>query len=207
MAFIATDPLGGLIDLYNVDTAGPGPLAGLAAGPTTRAFTNYPGLVVRAYDYNLGAGEFMFGKSLAATPYGATCEVGVATVNGRYDETMQPWLGAANTAKPLGIALVTLAAGQYGWFQVGGIAVATVSGGPVAGNPAYWQASGVISPTGVASKQVLGASFASAPAAVIGAGSAAALPYAPVAQATGGTLSATQALVLINRPTAQPQIT
>lgn len=207
MAFVATDPLGGIIDLYNVDTAGPGPLAGLAAGPTTRGFANYPGLIVRAYDYNLGAAEFMFGKSLGATAFGSVCEIGVVVTSGRYDETMQPWLGAANTGKPLGVALVTLAAGQFGWFQISGNAVTTVQGAPAVGNPAYWQANGVISPTLVASKQAIGAVFASAAAAVFGTGAQSLIAYAPTAQVTGGTLSATQAIVLINRPTAQPQIT
>jgi hypothetical protein len=207
MAFIAIDPTGGIIDLYNVDTAGPGPLAGLGAGPTTRGFANYPGMIVRAYDYALGAAEFMFGKSLGATPFSSVVEIGTVVTAGRYDETAQPWVGTANTGKPLGVALVTLAAGQFGWFQISGNAITTVQGAPAIGNPAYWQAAGVVSPTAVAGKQALGAVFVSAAGAVFGSGAQSLVAYTPTAQVTGGTLSATQAIVLLNRPTAQPQIT
>jgi hypothetical protein len=59
----------------------------------------------------------------------------------------------------------------------------------------YWQAAGVVSPTAVAGKQLLGAKFATAPSVTLGTGSNAVV------------LSATQAVVLLDRCTAQPAIT
>ena len=185
----------GLIDLYIADTAGPGPefFSGAAAGTYGRL--NFPGMVVRGTDLNLGGGAFIFAKAAGAVTPGTVCELTQVVTNGRYDVSAQAWAGAANTGKPICVAVATLASGAWGWFQVQGLAVTTVQGAPVAGNPVYWQASGVISPTAVASKQVLNAQFASAPAVTIGTGSNAVV------------LGATTALVLLNWPCAQSAIT
>ena len=122
---------------------------------------------------------------------------------------MTAWAGTANTGKSLAVALVALAVGQFGWFQVEGVAVATVQGTPAAGNPVYWQAAGVVSPTLVASKQMLNAAFGTAVSAVIGSGASSLIAYSPSTNPgqSAGTLSATQALVVMNRPFAQGQIT
>ena len=209
MAYVSTDVLAGAPDLYQVDTLGPGPLAGLATGPTTRGFTNYPGLELPAFDPLLGAGKFVYAKASATIAATAVVELSVSTVTGRYDATMTAWAGTANTGKSLAVALTTLLVGQFGWFQVEGVAVATVQGAPVAGNPVYWQAAGVVSPTLVASKQALNASFGTAVSAVIGLGVASLVAYSPSTNPgqSAGTLSATQALVIMNRPFAQGQIT
>ena len=211
MAYICTDVLAGGVDLYQVDTLGPGPLAGLATGPTTRGFTNYPGLEVRGFHPFLGGGAFMYGRAAGTLIVGQAVEVGVNVTTGRYDVNMTAWAGTAGAAKPLAVAMAALTVGQFGWFQVEGLAVAAVSGAPAVGNPAYWQAAGVISPTLVASKQSLATTFASAVSAVFGTGIVATTAYNPTNVATlgytGGLLSATQALVAINRPSAQGQIT
>lgn len=195
MAYVTVDVSLGTIDLYTVDTAGPGPLAGAGNGPTTFGRANYPGLVVRGWDTNLGGGGFIFARASAAVAAGQTCELGVTVTNGRYDASAAPWAGTANSGKPLGVALVALAQNQFGWFQVEGIAIATVSGAPVAGNPAYWQAAGTVSPTVIASKHMLNTVFVSAPGVTIGTGAGAV------------TLSGTQALLLLNQPFAQGAIT
>jgi hypothetical protein len=95
----------------------------------------------------------------------------------------------------IGVAVSAGTVGQWGWFQVSGNAIATCSGAPVAGNPVYWQAAGVVSPTLVAGKQLLGAKFATAPGVTIGTGS------------TAVVLSGTQAVLLLDRCTAQSNIT
>jgi len=208
MAFTLLDVAAGQVDLYNVDTLGPGPLVGLGGvQPTSRGFANYPGTIMRAYDPFLGAAEFFYGKALGATPFGTVCEMGISVTNGRYDETMTPWAGTARSGKPLCVALVTLAAGNYGWFQVTGNAIVTCQGAPAAGNPVYWQAAGVVSPTLVASVQMVGAVFSSAAAAVFGTGASSLVAYAPAINVTGGTLSATQAIVTITTPKGQANIT
>lgn len=205
MAYVITDVLAGSVDLYQVDTLGPGPLAGLATGPTSRGFTNYPGMELRGWDANLGAGSFIYGRASATIAAGGVCEVGINVTNGRYDTTMTAWAGTAISGKPLATALVALTVGQYGWFQVEGVAVTNVTGAPAVGNAAYWQAAGVVSPTVVASKHMLNSVFVSAVSAVIGSGTASTATYAP--GSTAGTLPSTQALVFMNRPLAQGAIT
>jgi hypothetical protein len=195
MAFVVYDDLLGFVDLYLADTVGPGPLLIAGTAPTTLGRANFPGMELRASDPNLGGGTFIFAKAAAAITLGAVCELTQAVTSGRYDVAAQPWAGAVNTGKPLCVAVAALASGNWGWFQVEGLAITTVSGAPAAGNPAYWQASGVISPTVVASKQVLNAQFATAVSQTVGSGS------------TATVLSATQALVLLNRPFAQGAIT
>ena len=207
MAFTLIDVTAGAVDLYNVDTLGPGPLQGLGGvQPTARGFVNYPGQVMRGYDPFLGAAEFIFAKASGTISFGTVCQISTAVTAGRTDVTATAWAGAANTGIPLGVALQSATVGQFVWYQVGGLAVTTVQGAPAVGNPAYWQAAGVVSPTLVASKQALNAVFASAAAAVIGTGTSSTVAYAP-GNVTVGTLSATQALVLLNRPFAQGQIT
>ena len=209
MAYVATDVTAGAVDFYQVDTLGPGPLAGLATGPTSRGFANYPGLELRAYDYNLGGGAFIYAKASGTITPGTVVELSDTVTSGRYDVTATAWAGVANSGKALGVALTTLTVNQFGWFQVEGNAMVTVQGTPAIGNPLYWQAAGVVSPTLVASKQVLNAVFGSAVSAVIGLGVQSLTAYSPstTAQQAAGTLSATQAIVLLNRPSAQPQIT
>ena len=65
----------------------------------------------------------------------------------------------------------------------------------MAGNPVYWQAAGVVSPTPVVSKQMVNAQFATAVSQTVGQGT------------TAVVLSATQAVVYLNRPFAQGAIT
>ena len=208
MAFVATEPTAGAVDFYQVDTLGPGPLAGLATGPTSRGFLAFPGLEFRGYDYNLGGGAFIYAKSSGTITPGTVVELSDTVTNGRYDVTATAWQGTAQSGKTLAVAISTLTVNQFGWYQVEGNAVTTVSGAPVSGNSLYWQANGIVAPTVVASKQVINAVFGSAVSAVIGAGTASLVAYSPstIPQQQAGTLSATQAIVLLNRPAAQSQI-
>ena len=77
-------------------------------------------------------------------------------------------------------------ASQYGWYQIAGSAVAATNGTLVAGpGPVFLAAAGQVSSTAVAGKQVLNARNDTAT----------------------GTPAANQAVVQINRPFAQGQIT
>ena len=80
-------------------------------------------------------------------------------------------------------------------MQVQGNAVVNVSGTPAVDGKVFWQANGVVSTTAVASKQVLGAKFASAAGVTIGQGSNAVV------------LPSTQAVVTLQRPSSQGAIT
>jgi hypothetical protein len=146
MAFIVSDHQLGFIDLYLADTVGPGPLVGVGGTPVTYGRFNFPGNEMRAFDSTgQGAGTFVFAKAVGAIAPGTVCEYTQSATSGRYDVAAQAWAGTAGSGKSLCVALTTLATGNWGWFQIEGIAQVTCQGAPVAGNPMYWQASGVVS--------------------------------------------------------------
>lgn len=193
MAYVANNAQIGVVDLsaaYSSTLGAPG----IANLPST-TFDAQTGYVVTGWDPNLGAGEFIFAKSTGTIAAGTVVELTHTASSGVYTTNFQAWAGTTITGKPLGVAMAATTSGQYCWIQVQGIAITTCQGAPVAGDKTYWQASGVISPTVVASKQFVNAQFASAPAVTVGSGTSAV------------TLSATQALVYLNRPFAQGAIT
>jgi hypothetical protein len=100
-----------------------------------------------------------------------------------------------NTGTTLGVAQTGLLLNQWGWFQTKGMAITNTAGAPAIGNPAYLGTAGAVTPTAAAGKQVINATYASAVSAVIGSGTSA------------QTLLATQALVMLNNPAVQTQIT
>lgn len=190
MSFVAYDPIIGVVKLTDIDPNGPGPLNPSA---TRMSFSFEP---IRGYDANLGGGEFIFAQYGATITAGTVVQFNNSLVSGNIVNQAVAWAGTANSGDILGIAVAaTGSSGQWGWFQVGGNAITNVSGAPVSGNPVYWQAAGVVSPTLVASKQVLGAKFATAPGVTLGTG------------ASAFTLSGTQAVVTIEIPVAQSNIT
>jgi hypothetical protein len=193
MSFIAYDTTLGVVKLTDVDTVGPGPVnlvAGTGAGRQSFSFE-----IMRGYDAALGGGEFVYAQATGTLAAGDVCQFNQTLVSGAIVNGAAKWAGTANSGDVIGVAVAAMTANQWGWFQVSGNAIVTCSGAPVAGNPAYWQAAGVVSPTLVAGKQLLGAKFATAPAVTLGTGSNAVV------------LSATQAVVLLDRCTAQPNIT
>lgn len=193
MAFIALNDILGEVDLASIDTAGPG-FQNLVAG-TGSGRQNFYNQTVAGYDPNLGGGEFAYMRFSGTIAAGTTCETTPSISGGIVITNATAWAGTTITGRPLAVALSAGTVGQFGWFQVGGNAICTVSGAPAAGNPMYWQAAGVISPTGVAGKQMVNAVAATAVSQTIGQGSSAVV------------LSATQAVVQINRPFAQGAIT
>jgi hypothetical protein len=193
MAYICNSSNLGFVDLYLNDTLGPGAL--LMTG-TSRGRFEYPGVVVTGVDPVLGGAEFMFVQFGGTVAAGGVVELSITSVNSgaRMDVSAIAWAGAANTGKPLGVALAAATVGTWGWVQVSGIAVTNTSGTVAAGDKQFWQASGVISSTVVASKQVLNAEAVSANNATYGSG-------------TGAVTLSGQSLILINRPCAQGAIT
>jgi hypothetical protein len=197
MAYTVADNELGFVDLYAVDSIGPGALKLGAVTTATYGRLEFPGLELRGVDQALGGGKFMFVQAAGTITAGGVCELTATSVNSgaRIDVSAQPWAGAANSGKPLGVALAAMTAGQWGWIQTEGIAVTNTNGTVAAGDKQSWQASGVISSTVVASKGVLNALAASANGATYGSGSGAV------------TLSSSQSLILLNRPCAQGAIT
>jgi hypothetical protein len=193
MSFIAYDPLLGAVKLTDIDPTGPGPV-NLVAG-TGSGRMSFSMEVIRGYDPALGGGEFVLAQAGGTIAAGTVCQFTQSLSSGVIVDTATAWAGTANSGDIIGVAVAALTVGQWGWFQVGGHAIATCQGAPVAGNPVYWEAAGVVSPTAVAGKQLEGAKFSTAPAVTLGTGSSAI------------TLSATQAVLLLNRPSAQGAIT
>jgi hypothetical protein len=193
MSFIAYDTTMGVVKLTDVDTVGPGPVnlvAGTGAGRMSFSFE-----IMRGYDAALGGGEFVYAQATGTLAAGDVCQFNQTLVSGAIINGAAKWAGTANSGDVVGVAVAAMTANQWGWFQVSGNAIVTCQGAPVAGNPVYWQAAGVVSPTAVNGKQLLGAKFATAPAVTLGTGSNAVV------------LSATQAVLLLDRCTAQPAIT
>jgi len=193
MAFVALNDILGEVDLSIVDTAGPG-FQNLISG-TGSGRMNFYTQIVAGYDPNLGGGEFMYLRYSGTIAAGTVCEVTPSITSGQIIQNATAWAGTAITGRPLAIAVSAGTVGQFGWFQVQGNAITTVQGAPAAGNPTYWQAAGVVSPTVVISKQMVNANFATAVSQTIGQGS------------TAVVLTSTQAIVTINRPFAQGAIT
>jgi hypothetical protein len=189
MAFIATNQLFGEVDLTAIDTAGPG-FQNLVAG-TGSGRMNFYLQEVAGYDPSLGGGTFIYMQYSGTIAAGTVCEITPSIASGVIINKATAWAGTAVSGRPLCVALSAGVNTNFGWFQVQGNAVCTVQGTPAAGNPMYWQAAGVISPTGVASKQIVNAVAATA-----------------VSQTVGSVaLSSTQAVVTMNRPFAQGAIT
>ena len=189
MAFAFYDSTIGMVSPTDVDTAGPGPGPNVAG--TTFGRMNFYLEELKAYDITLGAATLKYMRYSGTIAAGTVCEVTPTIVGGALLQSATAWAGTANTGRTLVVALNAGTVGQFGWFVVQGNAVTTCQGAPVAGNPVYWQAAGIVSPTAVAGKQVLSAVFATAPAVTLGT----------------TVLSATQAIVTLNRPIAQGQIT
>lgn len=193
MPFTAYDPLLGVVNLSDVDVVAPGPVNLVAGTGSGRMVA--PMESIRGYDPNLGGGEFIYAQAAGTITAGAVCQFNGTLTGGKIVNQATPWTGTANSGDVLGVAVAAMTVNQWGWFQVGGNAITNVSGAPVANNPVYWQANGVVSPTAVAGKQVEGAKFASAPGITLGTGSSAIV------------LAGTQAVLQLNRPSSQGAIT
>ena len=196
MAYYAYDPILGEVDLSIVDTGGPGPFSiPGSANATYGRESQYFGSL-RGQDFNLGGGDFVYAAYGATLVAGAVVQFTESLSGGKVITTANAWTGTANSGAPLGVAVaVTGGVGNWGWFQVTGLAITNVSGTPTANTPVYWQANGVVSGTLVASKQVLGAQFATTNAVTIGSGNSAVV------------LPSTQAVVLLQKAVAQGQLT
>lgn len=174
MTFKVTDQLLSPLDLYQIDTA--------ETFPT--------GMILRGVSPELGGGEFMYVRAAAAITARNVVEITSALAAGKLTTRAQTLQTAAALTKNVGVALATLAQDQFGWIQVQGNAIVTVSGSVVVGERGFWQANGVLSSTGVNGRQVLGLHAVTIHNAVVGA----------------AALGAGFAVYNINRPFSQGQV-
>lgn len=77
------------------------------------------GTIVKAHDPTYGAGEFIYLKGCASTVAGS-----VVNYNGLTYLTALGYIGE-NVAGPMAIAMSANVAGEYGWYQIAGYAIAS----------------------------------------------------------------------------------
>jgi hypothetical protein len=95
------------------------PLAGLQPIATTSTVQNHPlGTIIQARHATYGAGEFIYLTGVASTVVGSVVEYSTAT-----GATVLAAVGGSQPL-PVGIAMSANVASQYGWYQIGGNAVA-----------------------------------------------------------------------------------
>ncbi len=140
------------------------------------------GKIVRASDSTLGSGEFIYLLGVASTPIGD-----VVTYNATTFQTALA-TNTGNQDVPVAVAMSANVAGQYGWYQIGGLATVLKTAVTVTPQVSLFMSAtnGRVKVLASAGKQVLGARSANL-----------------------ATVTATTSTVpvLINRPCLQGQIT
>ncbi len=107
------------------------------------------GVIVPGYDNYWGGVEFQYCYFNSSVPAWTPVTITPALVNARYAFTAAAVANTANQSRPLGIAIATQAAGQWGWVAVSGL-VPALSTASVAAN----------TPVGITGAGTLGASSA-----------------------------------------------
>jgi hypothetical protein len=141
------------------------------------------GTVATFRDAVLGGGEFIYLLGAANTILGSVVTYQLSdgvSLNG----TTVLWAGTANTGAPVAVATAAIVAAKWGWYQIGGAAIVATSGTVAAGNPLYYQTTGVVQAAAVNGKQIMGA----------------------VAGSANGVPTTNQTIVTLDRPMVQSQI-
>ena len=188
MAYAFYDDTIGMVGPTILDTAGPGP--GPNAAGLTFGRMNFYNEELRAYDATLGAATLVYLRYSGTIAAGTVCEITPSLSGTTLLQSATAWAGTVQTGRPLCVSLIAGTVGTYGWFVVQGNALVTTNGTGAVGSAAYWQAAGVVSSTQANGKQMLNAVFAVAASGTIGT----------------TVLTATQGILLINRPCTQGQL-
>lgn len=142
------------------------------------------GTRISANDPVYGDGEFIYLKGVASTVVGSVVTYdGASTGTPTYQTVLAP--ATANLGQPLAVAMSANLATGFGWYQIAGSAVVATSGTFVAAAKVFLAGSGALTTTVAAGMEVLAARGNTAT----------------------GTPAASQAVVQIDRPSAQGQIT
>lgn len=148
---------------------------------TTETTQKHPlGTIVKASDPTYGSGEFIYLKGVASTVVGSLVD---------YDPYLATTALAPATGGigPVAVAMSANVASQYGWYQIAGAAAVKAPNAMVAGAEVFMLAAtpGSVDDAVVASEQIVNAKVST----------------------TTGTPSSGLALITINRPFHQGQIT
>jgi NADPH-dependent curcumin reductase CurA len=123
----------------------------IALNSTTQ---NHPlGKIIRANDPTFGQGEFVYLLGVASTVVGNTVVYSTTT----YLTALSP--NTANNVNPLAVAMSANVAAQYGWYQIGGLAVVKKTAVQVLPNAKIFQSgtAGRWMPTSTAGMHIMGA--------------------------------------------------
>src|SRR5271169_3690258 len=125
MAYTIMEHISGLVPIANVDAGTLSPVETSSNGTTTYPTgAGKPGMVVRAFDPTYGVGEFILLAGVASTIVGS-----VVTYNTSTFTTALAPIGA-NKPQPIAIAMsANVAATTWGWYQIGGNAIAAKTSG------------------------------------------------------------------------------
>jgi hypothetical protein len=154
--------------------------------PAGRSTPGRLGSIAKAYHPTYGEGEFIYLLGVASTAIGTVVNWGGVSASGV--PTYQTAIEGATPVKgqPLAIAMSANLAGAYGWYQIGGQAVVATNGTLVAGpGPVFLAAGGTVTSTAAAGAQIENAINVTAT----------------------GTPAAGFAIISIDRPFAEGQIT
>lgn len=159
---------------------------GIQSIASTSAVQNHPlGKIVRASDTStggLGDGEFIYLLGAANTVAGLVYSYNATT----FQTVVLPSTAVLDT--PVAVAMSANVASQYGWYQIEGLATVLKSAVAVSPQAKVYISgtSGRLMPTSASGKQILGAKYANL---------------------TSVTSTVSSAIMLLNRPVAQGQIT
>ncbi len=140
------------------------------------------GTVATFRDAVLGGGEFIYLLGATNTILGSVVTYQLSTGVSLTGATAL-WAGTAGTGAPVAVASAAIVAAKWGWYQIGGAAIVATSGSVSAGNPLYYQTTGVVQAAAVNGKQILGA----------------------VAGSSNGVPTTNQTIVTLDRPHVQTQ--
>lgn len=115
MAYTITSPtIAGICQIANTDSGMTQP----GASSATSTPPMYPGMIVQAFDPTYGQGEFIWLLGVASTAVGSVVTYNLTT----FATTLAP-IGA-NLPQPIAVAMAATGASTWGWYQIGGLAVA-----------------------------------------------------------------------------------
>lgn len=122
-------------------------------GPAGRSTPGRLGAIAMAYDPTYGEGEFIYLLGCANTVAGLLVTYNATT----FQTVINP--NTANEATPVAVAMSANVAGQYGWYQIGGLAVVKKTAVKVTPQGKIYQSAtaGRVMQTSTVGKQILGA--------------------------------------------------
>ncbi len=93
-------------------------IGGQAFATTETTQSHQLGMVVRGFDSTFGVGEFIYLKGVASTAVGSIVSYNTST----FTTVLCPV--GNNRSRPVAFAMSANVANQFGWYQIGGVAVA-----------------------------------------------------------------------------------